>query len=152
MEKNKKKRSFRNFYRFHSDAVQMLIFHIACQENDSNVRWGGKKKVVFSTRQQEEEEKKRKNSTVAHSVSSHPAVCEAGNEMEVLFFGEKKITWISSHFVFDFLFFSDSSNLYSENSQTKAKPREVAVIPKLNRDYSSAKQEVVSGGEEGPAD
>lgn len=70
------------------------------------------------------------------------------------FFDEKKITWISSHFLFDFLFFSlaDSSDLYSENSQTKAKPREVAVIPKLNRDYSSAKQEVVSGVEEGPAD
>lgn len=66
-----------------------------------------------------------------------------------------KLTWISSHFVFDFcfLFFvfslADSSDLCSENSQTKAKPREVAVIPKLNRDYSSAKQEVVSGGEGG---
>lgn len=36
--------------------------------------------------------------------------------------------------------------LLGKHSQTEAKPREVAVISKLKRDYSSAKQEVVSGG------
>lgn len=83
MEKNC--RSFRNFYRLHSDAAaaQMLIVHFACREKYSNVSQGGEKKVVVSTRQKEEEEKK--HSTVAHSVSSKTAVCEAGYEMEVLF-------------------------------------------------------------------
>lgn len=69
MEKNC--RSFRNFYRLHSDAAaaQMLIVHFVCREKDSNVSRGGKKKkVVVSTRQKEEEEKK--NTPLWHAVSA----------------------------------------------------------------------------------